>query len=166
MIYDKFDDALDLLLPGIPIHTNQLRVIQEITKIKEIKDLEVRANFLPGMEKLRRWGWRDSEIGVSGLVGDKRILNTLCNPPEGEGIINFLKKYDLARYVYSGPFQVMGYGLGVKLCVGGMKHPTEAMDDSHYHIHLELLDKEGFDYYFEHRREMKRKAAYLLRMHD
>lgn len=165
MTYEEYDGVLELLLPAMNISVTQMRIIHKITKMNEIKRVELRVNRLPGMQKLRRPGWMESEIGVFGVVEDERILNTLCEPPEGEGIINFLKRYDLAKYVFFGPFQVpYGKGMGVGLCVGGMKHQEESMDDVHNHIRLELMTQQGFDEEFRFLNRERRNLVYCCQM--
>jgi len=138
--YKEVGMALDLFLEGEAISYDQLKVIQSISEIEEIKDMILSLNKFPGMIESRASGWKWSEIGIYGAVDDKKILNPLENPPKEEGVKNFLKKHDLSQYLYSEPRQV-GNGMAVDLCVGGSMDAEEKVDDIHYHIHLELLGR-------------------------
>ena len=101
----------------------------------------------------------DSEIKVYGAVDNKDILNTKCEPPKGKGIVNFLKKYSLDKYIYYGPAQVID-GMNIDLCVGSIPDlDGENKDDIHYNINLELLTKKRFDELFKWRRNKRAKST-------
>ena len=157
--YQGVKRALDLILCGTDISDKQLEVVQKISEMKEIKNIEVYLSQFPGMGGMRKNGWMWSEIEVCGAVEDERILNTYSNPPNGEGIVNFLKKYNLDEYIYYGPAQVID-GMNIDLCVGGIPDlDGETRDDIHYHINLELLTKKRFDELFKWKRNKRAKST-------
>ena len=55
--YQGVKRALDLMLYGIDISDKQLEVIQKISEIEEIKDIEVYLSQFPGMDGMRKNGW-------------------------------------------------------------------------------------------------------------
>ncbi len=157
--YQGVKRALDLMLYGIDISDKQLEVIQKISEIEEIKDIEVYLSQFPGMDGMRKNGWMCSEIEVYGAVDNKDILYTKGEPPKGKGIVNFLKKYNLNKYIYYGPAQVID-GVNIDLCVGSILDlDGENKDDIHYHINLELLTKKRFDELFKWKRNKRAKST-------
>ena len=134
--YENVKEALDLTLFGAGINYKQLEFIQTIRELEEIEKINVSL-----IQHRENW----TEINVSGAIKDKRILTTKVDPPNGEGIINFLKKYKLDKYISSEPSGVVG-GMGINLFFGRISNLYgDSRNKIHYSMKLELLTEERFD---------------------